>query len=285
MARRTKPLAQYFRVMLIAACLADHLRVARTGYGLARWFEADQNLPKYSIDEKNWRRFLGGHKPHQQRLAKIFAAAPPARSLFDHSFWVAIDIGCTEPESVRILESFGWTRRRKDTGWFEAPSELSALDRMACLLAMLSCERAPYHHWDIGRRLCIEFVEICTDNLWSAFSDDLLLLIRIKMEKIAGALFGLNELEVCSAQRFWGVVKEDFFMNESIADERAWCAWRQAIYTLNWQDQFRLKKFINTRSKSVQSQCEEIDQRVYRKVRAKMYRTLNKSRNIVILSL
>jgi hypothetical protein len=283
MARQTKPLTEYFRVMLTAAFLADRLRIARTGYGLARWFEVDQNLPKHSIDEKGWRRFLDGHKPHQRRLGKIFAAVPPAKSLFDHSFWVAINLNCAEAHSVRILESFGWASERKNKPWFEFLPELSQLDRITCLLAMLTCENGPYHHWEIGRRLCVEFVDICTSRLWSDFSDDLLLLLRIKMEKTVGTVVGLTDMEVPLAQEYWGLVKNDFFKNESIASEKAWYAWREAIYILSWQDKLQFKEVINSRNTSGVSQPQELAQRVYRKVRARMYRTLNKSKSIVTL--
>ncbi|WP_046236269.1 hypothetical protein [Pseudomonas syringae pv. coryli] len=278
MARRTKPLAEYFRVMVTAASLADEINVSRTGWGLARWFEADQHLPRHSVDEKSWRRFLDGHKPHHSRLEKIFAAAPAVKSFFDHPFWAALSLTCTQADSVRILKSFGWIRRQNDRFWFEGPSELSALDRLACLLAMLSCERAPYHHREIGRRLCVEYVDLTSARLWKDHSADLLRLIKMKLEKAVGTLFGVTDVEVPIAFRFWGLVKDDFFRNESIASVRAWPAWREAVYTLNWEDQFRLGDFIKHRNMPLQSQIDEFDRRVYRKVRARMYRALNKAR-------
>lgn len=278
MASRTKPATEYYRVIVTAAFLAGEIRVAPTGWGLARWFEADQRLPKHSVDEKSWRRFLDGHKPHQNRLQKIFVAAPTVKSLFDHPFWVALSLSCTQADSVRILKSFGWIRGQNDRFWFEAPSELSALDRLACLLAMLGCESAPYHHWEIGRRLCVEYVDICNEQLWKDHSKDLLLFIRMKLKKAAGTLFGMTELEVPVGVRFWAMVKDDFFRHEHIASVRTWSAWREAVYNLKWEDQFRLRNFINHRNMLVQSQIDELDRRVYRKIRARMYRVLNKAR-------
>lgn len=278
MARQEKPLTEYFRVMLAAAWLADGLNIARTGWALARWFETDQGLPKHSIDEKSWRRFLGGHKPHQIRLQKIFNAVPSVKLFFDHPFWLALSLGCTKSDSVRILESFGWRRGQTNRLWFEAPSELTTLDRITCLLAMLNCDNAPYSDWEISRRLCVECVEICEDGLWKDYSDQLLRLIDMKIERGAETLSGLTEVGVPWAFKFWGLVKQDFFNNESIASACAWSAWREAVYTLNWQDQFRLKNFIENRNMSDLRQADKLDQRVYRKVRARMYRTLNKAK-------
>ncbi|MCV4275825.1 hypothetical protein OH710_24595 [Pseudomonas capsici] len=277
MARRTKPATEYYRVIVTAAFLADEMKVARTGWGLARWFEADQGLPKHSVDEKNWRRFLDGREPHQNRLQKIFVAAPAVRSLFNHPIWVALSPTCTQSDGVRVLKSFGGTCKYNDRFWFEGPSELSALDRLACLLAMLSCEKVPYRHWEIGRRLCVEYVDICNERLWKDHSSDLLLLIRMKLEKTAQTLFGLTELDVSVAFKFWTIVKEDFFRHESIAGARAWSAWREAVYNLNWEDQFRLRDYIEHRNAQVPGEIEALDRRVYRRVRARMYRALNKA--------
>lgn len=276
MARQAKPLTEYFRVMLAAACLADELKVPRTGWGLARWFEVDQQLQKHSVDEKSWRRFLDGHKPHQIRLQKIFVAAPLAKSLFDHPFWMALSLSCTRDESVQVLESFNWTSDQKNKLRFEGGSELSILDRIACLLAMLNCGNAPYNNREIGRRLCVEYVDICSDRLWSDYSDNLLLLIRMKMQNTAEELYGLSEMEVLSAFKFWRLIKEDFFKNESVASARAWVEWREAVHTLTWQDQVRFTAFINNRNMLSQLQIYDSDRRVYRKVRARMYRALNK---------
>lgn len=276
MARRAKPATEYYRIIVTAALFASEMKVAPTGWGLARWFEADQNLPKHSVDEKSWRRFLDGHKPHESRLQKIFATAPTVKSLFDHPFWIALSLTCTQAESVRMLKSFGWVRKLDERLWFEGPSELSALDRLTCLLAMLSCEKAPYHHWEIGRRLCVEYVDICKESLWKDHSEDLLLLLRMKLKKAAGTVFGLTELEVSVGFRFWDMVREDFFKNESIASARAWSAWREAVYTLDWQDKFRLRAFIEHRNMSSQTHIDEFDRRVYRKARARMYRALKK---------
>lgn len=75
---------------------------------------------------------------------------------------------------------------------------------------MLDCEKAPYHRWEIGRRLCVEYVDICDDRLWKDFTGVLLPLIRMKMQKTVETVFGLTKVEVSLALTFWELVKKTF---------------------------------------------------------------------------
>ncbi|KAB0509890.1 hypothetical protein [Pseudomonas moorei] len=275
MGRHAKPLTEYFRSMVTAAHLADCLGVARAGFALARWFEKDQHLPKGSADEKAWRRFLNGHQPHQSRLDKIFHAVPSVRAFYEHPVWQAAGLSCTDSQSLCILKSFGWDGTRYGGKWFKGIYSLSALDQLACLLAMLGCSSRPTYCAEIARRLCVAYIEISTEEPWQSFANDLWLIINVKLAHSSEVTRRLTEPEVTYERKFWTLVKNDFFAHEASASFEGWCAWREAVLALGWLDRERLVTYIDGRKDAAPSACNVLALRVYKKVRAKMYRALN----------
>jgi hypothetical protein len=278
MGRPAKQLSEYFRCMVAAAHLADELGVARSGFALARWFEREQDLPRESVDEKAWRRFLSGQQPQYSRLQKVFEAVPSVQSFYLHPFWDAVSLSCSEKNGMQILESYGWDGRQHDYQWFEGNSGMSLLDQLACLTAMLGHPWSPYSPGEIGRRLCVVFVEIIREGIWQSFCSDLLLVIKARFVVVAGTAIGLTEPEVTYAQQFWHIVRQDFFTQEPSAGAEAWCAWREAVFCLGWQDRDLFMAYLEHRSSATENDRTGLARRVYNKVRAKMYRAMREHR-------
>lgn len=276
MGRRAKPASEYLRSRATAAYLADHVQVPRTGHSLARWFEKTQGLPKGSVDEKSWRRFLSGHQPHHARLERVFQSAPAVRALYEHPIWDAVSLICTESRSITILDSFGWQKQPNTNKQFWPIIKLSELDQLTCLAAMLnnSCRNSCI--LNIGERLCVAYVEVTGEYFWNSFALELLTLLRVKLANKQGIVLGLTEMEISYAQRFWSLIKKDFFKNESSASYGTWAAWREAVYSLGWEERDELKFYIEAREEEVLPSIHEDGRKVYNKVRSKMYRLLRK---------
>lgn len=274
MGRYAKPLSENLRSKVTAAYLADCLELPRSGWSLARWFEAEQGLPKGSVDEKNWRRFLGGHQPHLDRLEKVFSAVPQAKEFFQHPFWNAVNPSCSEEACIRILGSYGWQESRKPKQCIDELSGLPLLDQLAYLSAILSTSRGQFYSTLFSERLCVAYVETVCEPFWASFAEDLLIVLKLKRVKTSKTVMGLTDPEVSYALKLWPFLKEDFSSHENTSDPAAWAAWREAVFFLGWYDRAKIRSYIVERRSLGAGRGKLEGDNVYKKVRTKMYRTL-----------
>lgn len=275
MGRYRKPFSDYLRAGAAAASLADLVGVERSGYALAAWYESARNLPKGSVDEKSWRRFLSGHQPQQERMSRICEMVPSIAAFQEHPFWGVARSTCTKAIAVATLDSYKCCNIRNTKAGLKRLYKFEALDEIAVLLAMLTGSDFFYLNPSIGSRLCAAFIELITDRFWQSFGKPMLVVIRSRaLDETGNQIEGLTDMEIKAATKFWKTIKEKYFEQEAFPSLGRWTIWRHVVRDLAWHEQALFIKYISRHSKELDVTDLIQGERIYKRVRARFYRAM-----------